>query len=424
MKLLSFTAETPSEALKKAQLQCGENALVVSTKEIKKKSLTQKALYEVVVAVDEKDIKKTEEKNNTKTKSTTDVLLNLSKAAKQISQIDDITSSDKYLQKQESPKNDDTNTKSTQELKNIKNEIYKLTDKIKLIQEMFWEEKTPQRNGLNIPSEFSEIYKKAKLSGMNQNDLDSIMELTLEHMPYNMRKNSNSVKRYFQVLLRKMIPIRLESDLKKGEKKIMMFVGPTGVGKTTTLAKLAAKYSYLKDKREKVGIITLDTYRIGAVEQLFQFAKMMRLPIEDVIDFNDFSRAIKSLSFCDTILIDTIGSSQYDKDKLAKMESFLNKSHINIDVNLVLSSSTKLEDLREIYNNFEYLNIDTIIFTKFDETKNFGNIFSFVKEVSKPLSYFSIGQEVPDDIMCANSEFLIDCMIDGFKKDKNANTSK
>ncbi len=424
MKLLSFTAETPSEALKKAQLQCGENALVVSTKEIKKKSLTQKALYEVVVAVDDKDIKKAEEKNNTKTKSTTDVLLNLSKAAKQISQIDDITSSDKYLQKQEIFKDNDINKKSTEELKEIKNEIYKLTDKIKLIQEMFWEEKIPQRNGLNIPSEFSEIYKKAKLSGINQNDLDSIMELTLEHMPHNMRKNSNTVKRYFQVLLRKMIPIRLESDIKKGEKKIMMFVGPTGVGKTTTLAKLAAKYSYLKDKREKVGIITLDTYRIGAVEQLFQFAKMMRLPIEDVIDFNDFSRAIKSLSFCDTILIDTIGSSQYDKDKLAKMESFLSKTHINIDVNLVLSSSTKLEDLREIYNNFEYLNIDTIIFTKFDETKNFGNIFSFVKEVSKPLSYFSIGQEVPDDIMCANSEFLIDCMIDGFKKDKNANTSK
>jgi len=417
MKLLSFTAETPSEALKKAQLQCGENALVVSTKEIKKKSLTKKALYEVVVAVDDKDIKKVEKKDNTKTKSTTDVLLNLSKAAKQISQIDDITLSDKYSQTQELSKNNDINKKSTEELKEIKTEIYKLTDKLKLIQEMFWEEKIPQRNGLNIPPEFSEIYKKAKLSGMNQNDLDSIMELTLEHMPHSMRKNSNSVKRYFQVLLRKMIPIRLENDMKKGEKKIMMFVGPTGVGKTTTLAKLAAKYSYLKSKREKVGIITLDTYRIGAVEQLFQFAKMMRLPIEDVIDFNDFSRAIKSLSFCDTILID-------DKDKLAKMESFLNKTHINIDVNLVLSSGTKLEDLKEIYNNFEYLNIDTIIFTKFDETKNFGNIFSFVKEVSKPLSYFSIGQEVPDDIMCANSEFLINCMIDGFKKDKNANTSK
>jgi len=126
------------------------------------------------------------------------------------------------------------------------------------------------------------------------------------------------------------------------------------------------------------------------VEQLFQYAKMMRLPIEDVIDIEDFKRAIRSLSFCDTILVDTIGSSQYDKDKLEKIK------------------------------NFEYLGIDTIIFTKFDETKSFGNIFSFTKEIGKPLSYFSVGQEVPDDIFCASSEYLIQCMLDGFTKEKNA----
>ena len=419
MKLLSFTADSPSNALKKAQLQCGEDALVVSTKEIQKKSLGKSAIYEVVVAVEEEKIEKRKEKTK---KKSSDILLDISKAAKQISQIENITTSTSVKEKLElqtqKSKQDDSSYKE------IKDEISRLSDKVKLIQEMFWEEKAPQRGELNIPSEFAEIYKKAKLSGMDQNDLDSIMELTLEHMPYNMRKNSKSVKRYFQVLLRKMIPIRLESDAQKDKKRIMMFVGPTGVGKTTTLAKLAARYSYLKDKREKVGIITLDTYRIGAVEQLFQFAKMMRLPIEDVIDIGDFARALRSLSFCDTILIDTIGSSQYDKEKLAKMEKFLQNAEVDIDVNLVLSSSTKLEDLREIYNNFEYLNIDTIIFTKFDETKSFGNIFSLVKEVSKPLSYFSIGQEVPDDIMCASSEFLVDCILDGFKKDRDAKSSK
>ena len=416
MKLLSFNAETPSLALKKAQMQCGENALVVSTKEIRKKSFNQSALYEVVVAVDEKEIKKETKKPK---RNEQDVLLNLSKAAKQISQIDEITKN-----RSNSEKSGDKNDKSLEDFKEIKDEIYKLSDKVKLIQEMFWEEKAPLRGGLSIPSEFSEIYKKAKLSGMDINDLNSIMELTLEHMPYNMRKNSKTVKRYFQVLLRKMIPIRLESDINRNNKRVMMFVGPTGVGKTTTLAKLAARYSYLKEKREKVGIITMDTYRIGAVEQLFQYAKMMRLPIEDVIDINDFGRSIQSLSYCDTILIDTIGSSQYDEKKLIKIEEFVKKAGVDIDVNLVLSSGTKLEDLREIYKSFEYLNIDTLIFTKFDETKNFGNIFSLVKEVKKPLSYFSIGQEVPDDIMCASSEFLVDCILDGFKRDKDAKSSR
>jgi len=424
VKLLSFTADTPSNALKKAQFQCGEDALVVSTKEIQKKSFGKDAVYEVVVAVEEKEIQKKKEKPK---KKSSDILLDISKAAKQISQIEDITTPsapNELKEKLQLQTEQVSKTKDVSSYKEIKNEISKLSDKVKLIQEMFWDEKAPQRGTLNIPSEFAEIYKKAKLSGMDQNDLDSIMELTLEHMPYNMRKNSKSVKRYFQVLLRKMIPIRLESQTDKNKKKIMMFVGPTGVGKTTTLAKLAARYSYLKDKREKVGIITLDTYRIGAVEQLFQFAKMMRLPIEDVIDIGDFARAIRSLSFCDTILIDTIGSSQYDKEKLAKMEKFLQNSEVEIDVNLVLSSSTKLEDLREIYKNFEYLNIDTMIFTKFDETKSFGNIFSLTKEVAKPLSYFSIGQEVPDDIMVASSEFLVDCILDGFKKEKDAKSSR
>ncbi len=422
MKLLSFTADTPSNALKKAQLQCGENALVVSTKEIQKKSFNQNAIYEVVVAVEEKELqKKTSVKQNRKKRKSKDILLDLSNAAKQISRIEDITNGDpKLFENDVETKQANTNG----EYKEIKDEIYKLSDKVKLIQEMFWEERAPLRDGLTIPSEFAEIYKKAKFSGMDQDDLNSIMELTLEHMPYNMRKNSKTVKRYFQVLLRKMIPIRVESEYQKERKRIMMFVGPTGVGKTTTLAKLAARYSYIKQKREKVGIITLDTYRIGAVEQLFQFAKMMRLPIEDVIDIDDFAKAIRSLSYCDTILIDTIGSSQYDKEKLTKIEKFIKNSNEDIDVNLVMSSSTKLEDLREIYKNYEYLDIDTIIFTKFDETKSFGNIFSLVKETNKPLSYFSTGQEVPDDIMCASSEFLVDCILDGFKKEKDAKSSR
>jgi flagellar biosynthesis protein FlhF len=420
VKLLSFTADSPSNALKKAQLQCGEDALVVSTKEIQKKSFNKSAVYEVVVAVEEEKLKKNKEK--TAKKKSSDILLDISNAARQISQIENITSTQSVKEKigiQTSQKKQEDKS-----YKEIKEEISKLSDKVKLIQNMFWEEKAPQRGDLNIPSEFAEIYKKAKLSGMDENDLNSIMELTLEHMPYNMRKNSASIKRYFQVLLRKMIPVRLESDAFKDKKRIMMFVGPTGVGKTTTLAKLAARYSYLKEKREKVGIITLDTYRIGAVEQLFQFAKMMRLPIEDVIDISDFARSLRSLAYCDTILIDTIGSSQYDKEKLEKIEQFLKNSQTEIDVNLVLSSSTKLDDLREIYASFEYLDIDTIIFTKFDETKSFGNIFSLVKEVSKPLSYFSVGQEVPDDIMAASSEFLVDCILDGFKKDKDANSSR
>ncbi len=417
MKLVSYTAPTPAEALKKAQMEHGEDALVVSTKQIKKGTLGSGALYEVVIVLDdEKGASKKRKENEVKEEKDDilgdEVLLDISNAAKQISKIAKVTES-----KIPTQKSDEKNFIDREEILRVKEEILKLSDKIKIIQNMLWEEKGPNKEELPIPPEFSEIYKKACQSGMSKDHLNEIMKLTLENMPYRMRNNTETIKRYFQVLLQKIIPIRVELDLPKGSKKIMMFVGPTGVGKTTTLAKLAARYSFVK-YRYKTGIITLDTYRIGAVEQLFQYAKMMRLPIEDVVDINDFDRAINSLNRCDIVLIDTVGSSQYDKEKIGRLKRILDKTNFEIDVNLVLSSTTKLEDLIDIYKGFSFLNIDTIIFTKMDETKTFGNIFSFVYDINKPISYFSIGQEVPDDIMEAEGEFLIKSIFEGFKKSK------
>ena len=426
MKFHTFSGETPAEALKQAQLECGENALVISTKQIRKKTISSSALYEVVVAIEEDQPTppppRPEPRVEPKYKSGEDVLFSLSEAAKQISQIAQATSD----VGNPSASRQAEKAQNNEGLGEIKCEINKLADKIKLIQEMFWEEKAPHRNNLAIPSEFSEIYKLAKTSGMGEDHLENIMNLTLEHMPVRMKNSSETIKRYFQVLLRKLIPVRVEAELPKGNKRVMMFVGATGVGKTTTIAKLAARYSYIQEKRSKVGIITLDTYRIGAVEQLFQYAKMMRLPIEDVVEPSDFNNALSSLAHCDVILIDTVGSSQYDKEKLLKLNNFIQNSHFQIDVNLVLSAGSKLEDLKEIYKNFSFLNIDTLIFTKFDETKVFGTIFSLIYDTDRPVSYFSIGQEVPDDIVPASSDVLVECILEGFenKRGEHGNASK
>ena len=298
----------------------------------------------------------------------------------------------------------------------VAKQVSVLSEKIGLITDMIWDEKAPNRNNLSIPPEFASIYKLAKQSGMKEEHLEAIMQTTLENLPVSMKSNPTAVKRYFYSLLRNMLPCRKELGDKK--QRIMMLVGPTGVGKTTTLAKLAARFAYGNEKRYKTGIITLDTYRIGAVEQLFQYAKMMKLPILDVIEVEDFQNAIKQLSYCDVILIDTTGNSQYDKEKLERLDKFLKHSSAKIDVNLVLSAGSKVEDLIEIYNGFSFLEIDTLIITKFDETKIFGNVFSLIYETNTPVSYFSVGQEVPDDLVEAKSEFLVECVFDGFTKQK------
>lgn len=434
MKILTFSGTSPAEALRKAQLSVGEEAMLIETKEIRKKSLTQTALYEIIVGVDDKtaaemDAKQEQKKSMEATapvaKSSADVLYNISEAARQISKIAEVTEDENSALNEDYSANKvvaRVKEKSSDplEYKQIKDEIAKLGDKVKLIQHMFWDERSDKLGNIHIPPEFSEIYKLTLQSGMNTAHIEEIMKMTLQHMPTKMRENSETVKRYFQVLLRKMVPVRVENVPKAPAKKVIMLVGPTGVGKTTSIAKLAARYSYMMQKKYKVGLIVLDTYRIGAVEQLMQYARMMKLGIETVVDPPEFASALNAMSYCDYILIDTMGSSPYDKEKITKIYDCLqnNTTEMQVDTVLVLPSSIKYEDLKATYDSFEPLGIDTMMFTKLDETRGFGNIFSLMYETAKPISYFSVGQEVPEDLVVASSDYLIDCMLNGFHRDK------
>jgi len=447
------------EIIPKVKEEFGDKALIITNKQIKPKTISHKGLYEVVVAIEEADyeehLKKTGKspiKTNSKYPNTNknssleqDVVLDFSNTARINANSQNIKSQKMQEEFPKSKINPNPNLNDFKErLSEVSNEISKVTntalndyevpnnnynkkiesfekqinklnDKMNLLVDMMWDDKAESRKNLIIPPEFASIYKQAKESGMLESHLEAIMKATIENMPATMKTNKEAVQRYFYSLLRNILPCRIESEIKK--QKIMMLVGPTGVGKTTTLAKLAFRYAY-GDKRYKTGIITLDTYRIGAVEQLFQYAKMMKLPIIDSIEPKDLDSAIKSLNNCEVILVDTIGNSQYDQNKLAKTKEFLTHSNAEIDVNLVVSANTKFEDLMEIYKNFSFLNIDTLIITKFDETKVFGNIFSLIYETNIPMSFFSVGQEVPDDIELANSDFLARCILEGFDKGK------
>ncbi|WP_104722056.1 flagellar biosynthesis protein FlhF [Helicobacter mesocricetorum] len=457
MKLFTYNAETSALAITQAKKELGDEFSIISQKKLANGN------YEISVAISEEDFNKNKDNQenkqplaktnniaqrleliaqrelerkrslqNTQNSLPEEVSLQLSDAVRQISQITGVATKmppakspypqeDKPKPNQEEiPAKEHKKSKEYQqhlgELKIIQNEINRLNDKIKLIQNMFWEERGPKKEGLIIPHEFAEIYRITKTSGMSKEHLEKIMQLTLELMPIKMRENSVLIKRYFREVLRKMVYARAE-NLSSNAKNIMMLVGPTGVGKTTTLAKLAARYSRLLNKNYKVGIITLDTYRIGAVDQLMFYAKKMKLSIDTVVDTEEFINALDSLKYCDYILIDTVGSSQHDRAKLESLKSFVNAdSNAKIDVSLVMSATTKYEDLKDIYHTFSTLGIDTLIFTKLDETNSYGNIFSLSYETKKPISYFSVGQEVPNDLNVASSDFLIDCLLDGFIK--------
>jgi flagellar biosynthesis protein FlhF len=201
-----------------------------------------------------------------------------------------------------------------------------------------------------------------------------------------------------------------EEDL--SHPKLVMLVGPTGVGKTTTIAKLAARYAYLLDRPYKVALINLDSYKVGAIEQLAHYADIMQIEHFAVTSPEAFRQKVQTLEGYDIILVDTAGMSPYDTQKFVKTVEFVqSETPRTLEVNLVLSATVKYEDMDDIYQNFSFLNLDSVIISKFDETRHFGTLLNFMLLYKLPMSYFSVGQEVPDDLRVASKEYLLERFI-------------
>lgn len=194
--------------------------------------------------------------------------------------------------------------------------------------------------------------------------------------------------------------------------KVMMLVGPTGTGKTTTIAKLAARYAYLMERPYKVALLNLDSYKVGAFEQLAHYAEVMQIEHITVEDINAFKDALEHLEEYDVVLVDTAGMSPYDTQKFIRTVEYVNSGmNKDFEVNLVLPATVKYEDMEDIYKNFSFLNLESVIITKFDETKHLGTLLNFMLLYNIPMSYFSVGQEVPDDLLTASKEYLLERFI-------------
>lgn len=222
----------------------------------------------------------------------------------------------------------------------------------------------------------------------------------------NKEKIREEIVKQLTKILKNPKPINFNNKGKK--QQVLALVGPTGVGKTTTIAKLAANFSIVEKK--SVALITADTYRIAAVEQLKTFAEIIGVPVDVVYTPQELKLAIDNNKDKDLILIDTAGRSHKNVMQMQELKSFLDISEPT-ETLLVMSSTIKYKDMNEILNNYKSIDISRLIFTKLDETSTYGSIINIINKSKKALSYITTGQNVPDDIEIANSKNIANMIV-------------
>ncbi|HLC26459.1 MAG TPA: flagellar biosynthesis protein FlhF [bacterium] len=215
-------------------------------------------------------------------------------------------------------------------------------------------------------------------------------------------------RNYLAALLLKLVPIGGPLQVGDGGPKAVAFVGPTGVGKTTTVAKLASHFSLLEKKQ--VALLTIDTFRAAAAEQLQTYSRLLGIPLDVALGPAALKKLLEKHEDKDLILIDTAGGSQRNQEHLRDLASFFQGRH-TIETHLLLSATTKDGEMEETIRRFSCLPIRRLLLTKLDEASSFGNLFNQAVFAKKPLSYFTTGQKVPEDFEVASAERLIDLIL-------------
>jgi flagellar biosynthesis protein FlhF len=295
-------------------------------------------------------------------------------------------------------------------IKGILEELRSLKTSIDEIRKKEDEEKTKPEKApaeVELKGWFEYLRRILEKSGMDRAVARSLVDGVIDITPESEQDDFDRIKARFVEYVASLA-VKQSVDVpitETGKSRIIILIGPTGVGKTTTLAKLAANFALLEEKT--VSLITADTYRIAAIDQLRTFAQIIDLPLEVVFSPFELKKAIESQKDKDIILVDTAGRSPLDEEKMTELAELL-KNELGAEVHLVLSATTKTGDLKAIAKRFKKAGFDKLIISKIDETVTYGPLLEFILDEIPPLSYLTNGQNVPDDIIFAQQKDLIE----------------
>ncbi|MBD5157234.1 MAG: flagellar biosynthesis protein FlhF [Butyrivibrio sp.] len=409
MIVKKYTGSSETEAVMKAKEDLGSNAVVLNVRSMKQRGfakLFKKDFIEITAALEERDFEQ-----NVNSKKPT-----FSQAR------------DEAVQKQNSKidlRADDTSAVppvSVHKAETIEHKLDSLHDMLR--NQMVKEEEAPRDTRETVPEntgrENTANFKSLKLiyNKLIENEVDEkYANAIINDIESSLKKESNLdsilASVYQKIILKLGEPEGIENN---GRRKVVFFVGPTGVGKTTTIAKLASDVKIRQNC--KVAMITADTYRIAAVEQLNTYANILDVPVSVIYSPSEITEALEDLSDYEMIFIDTAGRSHKNEEQRRELMEMIDNVRNSFEdtevlVFLVLSVTTKYRDIISICDAYKGLSGYRLLFTKIDETNSLGNILNIKLYTQEPLSYMTYGQNVPDDIERADVQKLAKSLLGG-----------
>ncbi len=421
MIIKKYVGKTESEATEEARKELGPNIVVMTVKPAKKTgffSFFQAQKIEVTVALEEESERP--QKTYSPQKTVQPVVKNtVERSSEDFSQRDTIIASSGGI----APKNYDSreeNSAIEEKLDNLSSLLEKnflKTEKDDLFDKQSSEEPVaPSRSRSVDISEETMSFIKLLYNTLIENEVDEIYVNQLTDEVEKISKPGLPFDYALSNVYQKMVlkfgksePIDMEKEGPRAE----IFIGPTGVGKTTTIAKLASELSVTQ--RKKVVLLTVDTYRIAAAEQLRTYASILEIPFRVVYSIDEMRQAAEDFKDYDYIMVDTAGHSLHNDELKQDVENFIRvlEDMMECENFLVLSATTKYRDLIEIADAYSEMVAYKLIFTKMDETGAKGNLYNVRMHTGAPIAYITNGQNVPDDIAVFDAQRIVKNLLGG-----------
>lgn len=427
MTINKFQGKTKEEAIEKAKQEFGENVVIMNVKEVKPKGLFgafKSSTYEVTAAMKEKETfvnpisamqvpKKLHENINL----TADEEIKIPKPTR-VEDEKEKSQEEKNLEERLSDLSSILDEKLEGTFEKQSGQNYKNKPPVQNLQEalntdIIQEEPAPApKTKSNEEFKFVRIlYGTLIKNEVNEKYVNQLLEEIEKFLRPGNSLDTILSNVYQKLILRFGQPKTI--SLAGSKPKVVFFIGPTGVGKTTTIAKIASKYKVEQDK--KVAFITADTYRIAATEQLRIYANILDAPMSIVYSNDELNSAVERLIDYDIIFVDTAGFSHKNDSQRQDMKNLIQGLDpiYESEVYLVLSATTKYNDLQDIVNLYKEISEYKLIFTKLDETTTYGNLLNIRLYSNADLSYVTIGQNVPDDIEIFDTQKIVKQLLGG-----------